>query len=232
MQLFFNESTKKNFHLSKEESRHIIKVLRKKEGDLLDFTDGIGNHQIGEILKVNNNEVNVLIKKIVKKRKLHNYELNIYIAPTKNSKRFEWFLEKSTEIGIDNIIPIFCINSERKKININRCKNIIKSAIKQSKRYYLPKFHEPVKFDKIFNNKINGEKYIAYCDSGIDLKRTICFRANREINCLIGPEGDFDKKEISLATNNGFTAISLGKATLRTETAGIFIASMVKSFQK
>ena len=90
MQLFFNESTKKNFYLSKEESKHVIKVLRKKEGDLLNFTDGNGNHQIGEVLKVDNNEVNVLIKRIIKKKKLHNYELNIYIAPTKNSKRFEY----------------------------------------------------------------------------------------------------------------------------------------------
>ena len=232
MQLFFNESTKKNFHLSKEESKHVIKVLRKKEGDLLDFTDGNGNHQIGEVLKVNNNEVNVLIKRIIKKKKLHNYELNIYIAPTKNSKRFEWFLEKSTEIGIDNIIPIFCINSERKKINIKRCKNILISALKQSKRHYLPNLHEPIKFDKIFSNKINGDKYIAYCDNSIDLKKIICFKANRSINCLVGPEGDFDKKEISLATNNGFSAISFGEAILRTETAGIFIASMIKSFQK
>ena len=232
MQLFFNESTKKNFHLSKEESKHVIKVLRKKEGDLLDFTDGNGNHQIGEVLKVNNNEVNVLIKRIIRKKKLHNYKLNIYIAPTKNSKRFEWFLEKSTEIGIDNIIPIFCINSERKKINIKRCKNILISALKQSKRHYLPKLHDPIKFDKIFSNKINGDKYIAYCDSSINLKKIICSKANKTINCLIGPEGDFDKKEINLAANNGFTPISLGEAILRTETAGIFIASMVKSFQK
>lgn len=83
---------------SVKESKHVIKVLRKKEGDLLDFTDGNGNHQIGEVLKVNNNEVNVLIKRIIKKKKLHKYELNIYIAPTKNSKRFEWFLEKSTQM--------------------------------------------------------------------------------------------------------------------------------------
>ena len=232
MQLFFNESTKKNFHLSKEESKHVIKVLRKKEGDLLDFTDGNGNHQIGEVLKVNINEVNVLIKRIIKKKKLHKYELNIYIAPTKNSKRFEWFLEKSTEIGIDNIIPIFCINSERKKINIKRCKNILISALKQSKRHYLPKLHEPIKFEKIFSNKINGDKYIAYCDSSIYLKKIICSKANKAINCLIGPEGDFDKKEINLAANNGFIPISFGEAILRTETAGIFIASMVKSFQK
>ena len=232
MQLFFNESTKKNFSLSREESKHVVKVLRKKEGDLLNFTDGIGNHQIGEILKVNNNEINILIKRIVKRKKLHNYVLNIYIAPTKNSKRFEWFLEKSTELGIDNIIPIFCVNSERKKINIKRCNNILKSALKQSKRYYLPKLHEPMKFDKIFSNKIYGDKYIAHCDSNIDLKKFICSKSNKTINCLIGPEGDFDKEEISLATNNGFNQISLGDAILRTETAGIFIASMVKSFQK
>ena len=141
MQLFFCKDDDKELSLSVEESRHVVKVLRKSIGEKLYFTDGKGMFLTGEIITTDKKNTTVKIIKKEKKRKNHNYSLHIAIAPTKNMDRFEWFLEKSTEIGIDEITPIICSNSERKIIKLERCNRILKSAMKQSLKFYLPKLN-------------------------------------------------------------------------------------------
>jgi len=220
MQLFYLENPKNQIILSTEESRHTTKVLRKKEGDILNFTDGKGKLYKAEITVSDKKkcQLNIISSQIQKKQ--HNYHLHIGIAPTKNIDRFEWFLEKATEIGIDEITPIICSRSERKIIKLERCKRILRSAIKQSLKYYLPKINDTITFNQLLKKNLVANKYIAHCGNlkKKDLKKTD--RKERTL-ILIGPEGDFSKEEIEMALKNNFKPVSLGNSRLRTETAGI-----------
>ena len=220
MQLFYFQNPKDEFTLSAEESNHIIKVLRKKQGDTLFFTDGKGYEYIVKISSINKKSCSVVIIDKKKQDKKHSGRLHIAIAPTKNTSRFEWFLEKSTEIGIDEITPIICSNSERKVINHERCNKIIISAMKQSLKHYLPKLNDIITFKKFIEKNIQGVKYIAHCHES---KKLIFHKLKKthKTTILIGPEGDFSKEEIELAENKKIKSITLGKTRLRTETAGI-----------
>jgi len=226
MKLFFSDNTNKQFTLPPEESKHIIKVLRKKEGDIIHFTDGMGNLLISEIITSHIKKTRVRIIEKISKEKKHNYYLHIAISPTKNIDRFEWFLEKSCEIGIDEITPLICNRSERKVIKLNRCRRILLSAMKQSLKYYLPKFNEPITFLNFINKKYKEQKFIAHCQN-----RTIINLKNQKIEknilILIGPEGDFSQNEINKAISNKFTPISFGESRLRTETAGVLATSII-----
>lgn len=220
MQLFFLENPNEKIVLSTDESKHISKVLRKNTKDILNFTDGKGNLFIGEI--TNSKERNIQIKITNKevKKKQHDYYLHIAIAPPKNIDRFEWFLEKATEIGIDEITPIICERSERKIIKKERGKRILVSAIKQSLKYHLPKLNETIKFKDFINQEFIGSKYIAHCN--YKQKKELKNIENiKKTLILIGPEGDFTEKEIKTALENQFHSISLGESRLRTETAAI-----------
>ena len=149
MQLFFINNTENEFTLSSEESKHICKVLRKKDGDTLNFTDGKGNLLIAKIMTADSRKTRVSIVEKQQKEKQHNYYLHIAIAPTKNMDRFEWFLEKACEIGIDEITPIICSHSERKVLKTERCNRILLSAMKQSLKFHLPKLNEAITFKEI-----------------------------------------------------------------------------------
>ena len=220
MQLFYLDNPKKEIRLTAEESKHAIKVLRKKEGDMLNFTDGKGNLFIAEITIPDNRKTSVRIIKSEQKPKQHNYHLHIAISPTKNMDRFEWFLEKATEIGIDEITPIICSRSERKVLKTERCNRIMLSSIKQSLKFHLPKLNEAIAFKEFFKQDFNGNKYIAHCEK---TKKVALKDAELKENTLIliGPEGDFSLNEIEIALRNTFKAVSLGTSRLRTETAGI-----------
>jgi 16S rRNA (uracil1498-N3)-methyltransferase len=220
MQLFFTNNTEKEITLSAEESKHATKVLRKKEGDILNFTDGKGNLFITKITIADSRKTSVRIVESERKPKQHNYHLHIAIAPTKNMDRFEWFLEKATEIGIDEITPIICSHSERKVIKTERCNRILLSAMKQSLKFHLPKLNEVITFKEFVKADFEGNKYIAHCE---DTEKTALKnepKAEKTL-ILIGPEGDFSPKEIKMALQNNFKAVSLGNSRLRTETAGI-----------
>ena len=219
MQLFFSDNLEEEITLTNEENRHITRVLRKKIGDNLFFTNGKGLLYTGEITAIEKNTPKIEIIKKEKKEKIHNYYLHIAIAPTKNINRFEWFLEKATEVGIDEITPILCERSERKKINQERCNRILISSMKQSLKYYLPKLNNPIVFNDFIKQKLDGDKFIAHClnKDKIKLDKSI----NKKSNILIGPEGDFSEKEITLAIKNNFQSLSLGNSKLRTETAGV-----------
>ena len=220
MQLFFTNNTENEFTLSSEESKHICKVLRKKDGDTLNFTDGKGNLLIAKIMTADSRKTRVSIVEKQQKEKQHNYYLHIAIAPTKNMDRFEWFLEKACEIGIDEITPIICSRSERKVLKTERCNRILLSAMKQSLKFHLPKMNEAISLKDFVKQDFEGNKYIAHC--GDSLRQGLREKKKEERTLIIiGPEGDFSPKEIDLALQNQFKAVSLGTSRLRTETAGI-----------
>jgi len=226
MQLFFTENTENDFTISSEESKHITRVLRKKEGDTLNFTDGKGNLLIAEIISSDLRKTRVKVIEKIDKEKGHNYYLHIAIAPTKNMDRFEWFLEKATEIGIDEITPIICDRSERKVVRTERCNRILLSAMKQSLKFHKPKLNESISFTDFIKKDLEGSKYIAHCEKSdkIELKDK---ETEKKTLILIGPEGDFSPTEIEKATNNNYRAISLGNSRLRTETAGLFAVTNI-----
>lgn len=224
MQLFFDRhinSSDKQFTFDKIESRHIIRVLRKKEGDVLYITNGKGFLFTSEIINANDKKCTVTIVDIKEKENQLVYNLHIAIAPTKNNQRFEWFLEKATEIGISEITPIICEHSERKVIKEERLEKVVIAAMKQSKRFFLPKLNKAISFKNFIKTDTKGNKFMAHCveTDKQSLKNNLKKKGNTII--LIGPEGDFSLTEISLALSSNFVPVSLGNSRLRTETAGI-----------
>jgi len=226
MQLFYLDKTKEETVLDQKESKHAIKILRKKKGDILDIIDGSGYLYKGEIIIADINSCKIKILEKNKKNKKHNYHLHIAIAPTKNINRFEWFLEKATEIGIDEITPIICSRSERKIIKHERCEKILLAATKQALKFYKPKLNNTINICEFINTSMKGEKYIAHCHNF--KKEEFIRQINHKKNTiLIGPEGDFSIAEIELARKNNFQEISLGKSRFRTETAGIISTHII-----
>lgn len=224
MQLFYNPEISEDaetFFFDREESKHIIKVLRKKEGDNLFVTNGLGFLFKTEIILASDVKCQVKIVSSEKSNPL-NYTLHLAVAPTKMNDRFEWFLEKATEIGISEITPIICEHSERKIIKTDRFDKIILSAMKQSLQYYLPKLNDPISFkDFIKKQKIEGLNLIAHCEETDKKSLKSVLKPNQNVTILIGPEGDFSEKEINLALENNYIPVTLGNTRLRTETAAV-----------
>ena len=229
MQLFYNsnlDNSFKQFYFPNEESKHIIKVLRKKEGDLLKITNGKGYLFEAEIIEANPKKCKAQIISTEKAiPRLHH--LHLAVAPTKMNDRFEWFLEKATEIGINEITPILCEHSERKLIKAERLEKVLQSAMKQSLQTYLPKLNPLIPYQEFLEKTSCDLKFIAHCESTekVELKRRVA--ADKDVIILIGPEGDFSSKEIESAYDKGFTPVSLGKNRLRTETAAIYACTVV-----
>ncbi|GGW62781.1 16S rRNA (uracil1498-N3)-methyltransferase [Winogradskyella epiphytica] len=223
MQLFYNSNISEDdseFKFDKDESRHISKVLRKKAGDVLHITNGKGWLFEGEltIADVKNCVVSIKSKKTKPKR---GFNLHLAVAPTKMNDRYEWFLEKATEIGVESITPIICDHSERKVVKIERFEKIIQSAMKQSLQFYMPRLNEPVLFKDFMSQEFSGQTFIAHCEETD--KKSLKSQLNPKSDCtiLIGPEGDFSLKEIEIALEHGFIPVTLGETRLRTETAAI-----------
>jgi 16S rRNA (uracil1498-N3)-methyltransferase len=231
MQLFYNPDINKTttqITFDKTESRHIVRVLRKKEDDILNITNGKGFLFDAKITIASDKKCIAIIINAKEKQKPWHYYLHIAIAPTKNNDRFEWFLEKATEIGIDEITPIICNNSERRIVKLERFEKIVQSAMKQSLKFTLPKLNQPVKFNEFINQKFEGEIYIAHCEEGENknlLKEVVS--PSEKTTILIGPEGDFSSLEIEKALAKKFIPISLGESRLRTETAGLVAVNTV-----
>jgi 16S rRNA (uracil1498-N3)-methyltransferase len=230
MQLFYNveisiETTQITF--DKIESRHIVRVLRKKEGDILKITNGKGFLFDAEISFANDRRCTAIIIKAEEKTKPWDYYLHIAIAPTKNNDRFEWFLEKATEIGIDEITPIICSNSERRFIKLERFDKIIQSAMKQSLKFTLPKINKPIKFSEFISQTFEGKVCIAHCEKQDNNMLKSIIRPSEKVTILIGPEGDFSIAEIKKAIAKKCVPISLGESRLRTETAALVAVNMV-----
>lgn len=223
MQLFYNPTineTTETFSFDKEESKHIIKVLRKKDSDILHVTNGLGLLFKTEITLASDNKCTVKIVS-VEKTEAPKYKLHLAVAPTKMNDRYEWFLEKATEIGIHEITPVFCDRSERKVINIERFEKIILSAMKQCNQMYLPKLNPAITFKEFLKIEKTGTTLIAHCEETNKKSLKSVVVPNTDYTILIGPEGDFSNKEIELALENSFIPVSLGETRLRTETAAI-----------
>lgn len=223
MQLFYNPNiteTTETFFFDKEESKHIIKVLRNKDNDILHVTNGLGILFTTKIDLASDTKCTVKIISIIKSEK-PKYKLHLAVAPTKLNDRYEWFLEKATEMGISEITPIICENSERKFIKTDRFDKIIQSAMKQSNQCFLPILNEPITFKELISKNINGQKFIAHCEETDKKTLKNSLEINQDIIILIGPEGDFSKSEIQLAIQNNYLPVSLGSNRLRTETAAI-----------
>ena len=219
MQLFYcPEVFEGSCYLSNEESRHCVKVLRKQEGDVIHLIDGKGSFYEVEITVASQKKV---LFDIVKQwsEAPRSYSLHIAIAPTKNNDRYEWFLEKATEIGVDEITPVVCAHSERKVIKQERMEKIILSATKQSLKAKLPTLNPAISFKEFFAKEHLSDCFIAHCEEQDKTSLQSIVSDNSLI--LIGPEGDFSSKEINVALIHNFKPVSLGSSRLRTETAGI-----------
>ncbi len=230
MQLFYHPDIQPFSLLvtfSRDESRHMIRVLRKKMGDQIHLTDGKGNLYLAEIIDDNDKKCQAQILSFEERPDPKGYRLHVAIAPTKSNDRFEWFLEKSTEIGVDEITPLLCDHSERKKINTDRWNKVILSAMKQSLKFSLPKLNPLQSFEELLRTCSAEAKIIAHCTEGEKNNLRELLEQKSDILVLVGPEGDFSPNEIQAASNAGFKNLDLGRSRLRTETAGIVVCSNI-----
>ncbi|MEI8272578.1 MAG: 16S rRNA (uracil(1498)-N(3))-methyltransferase [Paludibacter sp.] len=221
MALFYVPNFASGPVLPEEESQHAVKVLRLQVGDEIVVVDGVGGFYKAKIINPHPKHCGFEIIESQFEFGKRNYKLHIAIAPTKNIERLEWFIEKATEIGIDEITPVICRFSERKIVKVDRLEKIIVSAAKQSVKAYIPKLNQLCTLDELLKRYSASQKFIAHCyDADKRLLQTE-IRKSSDILILIGPEGDFSKDEVTTAISYGFIPVSLGKSRLRTETAGV-----------
>lgn len=221
MHVFYTPDIQSKTELPEEEAQHCTRVLRLTTGDEITLTDGKGNFYRAAISAATNKRCTVSIKETIYQEPLWQGHLHIAMAPTKNMDRNEWFAEKATEIGLDELTFLNCRFSERKVIKTERIEKILVSAIKQSLKARLPLLNEMTDFDTFINREFNGQKFIAHCYEGEKPLLKDVLRKGEDALVLIGPEGDFSEEEVQKATDKGFIAISLGKSRLRTETAAL-----------
>ena len=221
MSLFYVPNLATEHVLPEEESLHAVKVLRLKVGDGLVVVDGVGGYHIAKITLPHPKRCAFELIESQFEFGKRDYKLHIAIAPTKNMDRLEWFVEKATEIGIDEITPIICRFSERKMVKAERLEKIIVSAAKQSVKAYFPKLNPQCTFDELIKNHQATQKFIAHCYNSEKRQLKTEIVPAKDILVLIGPEGDFSKEEVDKAIKNGYLPVSLGESRLRTETAGV-----------
>ena len=221
MSLFYVPTLSFVHVLPEEESQHAVKVLRLQVGEEITLIDGAGGFFKAKITNPHPKHCSFEITETILEYGKRDFNLHIAIAPTKNIERLEWFIEKATEIGIDEITPIICRFSERKVIKAERLEKIIVSASKQSLKAYFPKLNPLCSFDELIKNQQASQKFIAHCyDEDKRLLQNEVQKSN-DVLILIGPEGDFSREEVQKAMSAGFIPVSLGNSRLRTETAGV-----------
>lgn len=227
-----NYQGEKQVELDETTARHIVQVLRMKEGEWLHLTDGKGNLMTASIIETGKKSCSVEIKESVfQKQEAH--KVCIAISLLKNPSRFEWFLEKATEIGVSEIIPLLCDRTEKEKFRFDRLHTICVSALLQSRQCNLPILHQPQQLDQFLSGNLNFDnKYIAHCETTSKTELVSIYsdkkHSGKSSLILIGPEGDFSEKEIELALQKDFIPVSLGNTRLRTETAGVVTAVLLK----
>ena len=215
--------------LDEDTSRHIVQVLRMKEGEKVNLTDGKGNLITAEI--IDDHKKHCVVNGIDSRFTPHvSRKVTIAISLLKNTSRFEWFLEKATEIGVSEIIPLVCERTEKQKFRYDRMKGICVSAMLQSQQTWLPELQEPKQFNHLAMEPLHDQqKFIAHCEESDPKNNLSTCKLLKHSTILIGPEGDFTKQEIELAVSNGFTAVSLGETRLRSETAGVVASVLLTS---
>jgi len=211
----------KTYTLDETESKHCVRVLRLAKGDEITLVDGRGGFFTAEIADPNPKRCAVNVVKSELNFGLRKFQVHVAIAPTKNIERIEWFLEKSTEIGVDRVTPLLCQHSERKEIKNDRLEKVMISAMKQSLKAYLPQLDEMTRFSEFVKQPFSGQKFIAHCEEQQRELLKNAVKSGESYLILIGPEGDFSPEEIEMAIQAGFQPVSLGESRLRTETAGV-----------
>lgn len=228
MHIFFQpDLSSDSILLSEEESKHAIRVLRLNTGDKVELVNGSGTRAIAE---VRDDHPKRCVLQVVSRRNEssnRNYHLHIAVAPTKNIERIEWFVEKATEIGIDEITLLECEHSERTTVKVDRLEKVAVSAMKQSQQSWLPVINGMPRFNDFVQQAVSDVKLIAHCEEGAKNPISKISFSGKKVLILIGPEGDFSPEEISRATQNGFTPVSLGETRLRTETAALYAVMAV-----
>ncbi len=214
-----------SFILNEETSKHCIQVLRMKAGEPLQLTDGRGNIYKAIIKREDKRHCEVLIEATSFQPQVER-KVCIGISLLKNASRFEWFLEKATEMGVSEIIPLLCSRTERQHFRFDRMQNIVISAMLQSQQVWLPVLHQPIEIIKTIQSSAKQQKLIAHCEEGVKTAITSLSLTNN-LQILIGPEGDFTPQEIELALQQHYIPTSLGNTRLRTETAGIVAAALL-----
>jgi 16S rRNA (uracil1498-N3)-methyltransferase len=214
--------------LDEDTSKHMISVLRMQKGESVLLTDGKGTKATASIIDDNRKRCSVQIISTEKEEEKMP-KVTIAISIIKNASRFEWFLEKASEVGVSEIIPLLCERTEKEKFRYDRMKGILVSAMLQSQQTWLPFLHQPTSYEAVVKNTEQENKFIAHClpDQKQQLSTVICQQPSL---ILIGPEGDFTSKEVHLALQNNFTPVALGNTRLRTETAGIVAGVLLKMY--
>lgn len=230
---FFAPDIINTLQLPEVESQHCVKVLRMRQGDNIVVTDGKGNRYQCTIVDAHPKHVYLSVNSKEFCPPHWSENITIAIAPTKNLDRIEWFAEKCTEIGINNIIPIKCAHSERKELKIERINKIVISAMKQSLKTILPIVNEMIPFEQLVTSDFDGMKFIAYCDESLPRRDLVKeYTPGKNVMILIGPEGDFSPEEVAFAMENGFIPVTLGKSRLRTETAAVFSVAAIHALSQ
>ena len=225
---FYAPEIERDATLPEGESVHCVRVLRMKEGDEIVVTDGKGNRYICEIIKSHPSHTEVLIKKKETVKQAKNYSLILAVAPTKNSERMEWMVEKAVEIGVDKIILLKCERSERKNLRTERLLKVMIAAMKQSLSAVLPELVEVSDYkDFVKLEDCCSNKYFGYCSEIFPKKEFANTYKGGDIIVMIGPEGDFTPGEVDLAIQNNFEPVTFGEKRLRTETAGVYAVCAV-----
>ena len=224
MELFYAyEADGRNCRLDAEESAHCVRVLRHRAGDEIDVMDGLGTLYHCRITDDNPKGAEAQVLEAFPRWHAHPYRLTVGCCPTKNNERFEWFVEKATELGVDSIVPLIGERSERKVYKPERARRIALSAAKQSLKASVPEIREPMTVRDFLREPRTGCKLIAYCFEGEMPRQSIrdAIQGATEVTVLIGPEGDFSPEEAQEALKQGYVPIHLGPSRLRTETAAV-----------
>lgn len=223
MHVFYTPDINSNeYVLNEDESKHCIKVLRLNIGTEVHLIDGVGGLYKAEIVSLSKKNVTLRVIEAAHNYNKRNHHLHIAVAPTKNIDRLEWFLEKATEIGIEEITPIICDRSERRVVKEDRLVKVVTSAVKQSLQAYHPKINPQINLSDFFKQENDTNKMIAHCiDEQSRQYINQVAGPNQNYTILIGPEGDFTPQEIELALQNGYKPLTLGNTRLRTETAAL-----------
>lgn len=221
MHLFYTPDIATTLELPQDEAAHALRVLRLTEGAAVMLTDGKGSFYRAEIDIISGKRCYMRIVETITPEPMWKGHLHLAMAPTKNMDRIEWFAEKATEIGFDELTFLDCRFSERKVVKTERVEKILVSAMKQSLKPTLPILNGMTPFDKFINYRFGGKKFIAHCYDGDKLPLMQALQCGEDALVLIGPEGDFSPEEVQKAIANGFQPITLGRSRLRTETAAL-----------
>jgi 16S rRNA (uracil1498-N3)-methyltransferase len=223
MQIFYTVNVSEGkARFSREESMHCLRVLRMRRGDSIRFTDGLGNLYEGVITDDDPGGMSATVISAEHDQGRRGYRLHMAISPLKNEDRLEWFIEKAVETGIDEITPLICSRTEKRRFRRERLQGLILSAMKQSVKCNLPRLNDPATFNEFVDVIREGKRIIACCDPAVERSSiTSAFKRGDEVTILIGPEGDFTAEEVGRAVKDGFTPVHIGPSRLRTETAGV-----------